>query len=293
MDPYGHGTHIAGTIGGGASEVPGIAKEVKLISLRVLDENGEGSTSNVIKALQWAIANRVSKSIDIINLSLGHPIYEPAATDPLVQAVEAAVRAGIVVVVSAGNVGRNPVTGEAGYGGIASPGNAPSAITVGAVRTQNTTGAPTTWWRSIPRAGRRGTTRSPSPTCWRPVTVSWRPRTPRRSSTSEYPTLQGPNYHRGYKQYLYLSGTSMAAAVTSGTVALLMESSQQKFGVKPSPNTVKAMLMQSAFTMADANGAQYDILTQGAGALNGGGLLALGGAIDPRRPVEARGWWPA
>ena len=46
---------------------------------------------------------------------------------------------GIVVVVSAGNVGRNPVTGEAGYGGISSPGNAPSAITVGAVRTQNTT----------------------------------------------------------------------------------------------------------------------------------------------------------
>ena len=50
VDPYGHGTHIAGTIGGGASEVPGIAKDVKLISLRVLDENGEGSTSNVIQA---------------------------------------------------------------------------------------------------------------------------------------------------------------------------------------------------------------------------------------------------
>ena len=101
-----------------------------------------------------------------------------------------------------------------------------------------------------------------------------------------YPTLRGPNYNRG-KQYLYLSGTSMAAAVTSGTVALLIESSKQKFGVKPSPNAVKAMLMQTAFAMADANGAPYDTLTQGAGALNGGGLLALGSAIDPRRPVGA------
>ena len=59
VDPYGHGTHIAGTIGGGTSEVPGIAKEVKLISLRVLNENGEGTTSNVIRAIQWAIDNRV------------------------------------------------------------------------------------------------------------------------------------------------------------------------------------------------------------------------------------------
>ncbi len=101
--------------------------------------NGEGTTSNVIRAIQWAIDNRVAKSIDVINLSLGHPIYEPAASDPLVQAVEAAVRSGIVVVVSAGNVGRNPDTGVTGYAGIASPGNAPSAITVGAVRTQDTT----------------------------------------------------------------------------------------------------------------------------------------------------------
>ena len=66
---------------------------------RARTASGVGSTSNVIKALQWAVANKATYGIDIINLSLGHPIYEPAATDPLVQAVEAAVRAGIVVVV--------------------------------------------------------------------------------------------------------------------------------------------------------------------------------------------------
>ena len=60
-------------------------------------------------------------------------MFEPAATDPLVQAVERAVAAGIVVVVSAGHNGKNPETGMPGYAGITSPGNAPSAITVGAL----------------------------------------------------------------------------------------------------------------------------------------------------------------
>ena len=75
----------------------------------------------------------------MINLSLGHPVFESAATDPLAQAVEAAVRAGIVVVTSAGNYGINPMTGEVGYAGVTSPGIAPSAITVGAVDTAGTT----------------------------------------------------------------------------------------------------------------------------------------------------------
>jgi len=61
-----------------------------------------------IGAIDFAVANRLTLGIDVINLSLGHPIYEPAATDPLVQAVEAASRAGIVVVTASGNAGINP-----------------------------------------------------------------------------------------------------------------------------------------------------------------------------------------
>ena len=144
-DPYGHGTAVASVIGGASPNFAsdqawwGVATAVKFISLRVLGADGSGSTSNVVAALQWAVANRTTSKIDVINLSLGHPIYERAATDPLVQAVEAAVRAGIVVVVAAGNVGVSPATGLPAYGGILSPANAPSAITVGALDDRQTT----------------------------------------------------------------------------------------------------------------------------------------------------------
>ena len=112
-------------MGSNQPEIRGVAPGVKFVNLRVLDETGQGATSNVLLALQWAVANRAAYGIDVINLSLGHPIYESATTDPLVQAVEAAVRAGLVVVVSAGNIGTNPDTSEVGYAGITSPGNAP------------------------------------------------------------------------------------------------------------------------------------------------------------------------
>ena len=94
----------------------------------------------MIRAIEFAIANKNVLKIHVINLSLGHPIFEAAATDPLVQAVEHASRAGIVVVVSAGNFGRNRTTGQIGYAGIASPGNAPSGISVGSVQTFDTVG---------------------------------------------------------------------------------------------------------------------------------------------------------
>ena len=129
---------MAALAGGDQAGAAGVAPHVSLVSLRVLDAVGAGTTSHVINAIQWAVAHRDEYGINILNISLGHPPYESAATDPLVQAVEAAVRAGIVVVSSAGNIGKNPVTGLVGYAGISSPGNAPSALTVGAFKTFET-----------------------------------------------------------------------------------------------------------------------------------------------------------
>ncbi len=90
-----------------AAQYRGLGPDARLIGLRVLDEHGAGETSQVIQAIEFAIAQRDTLGIDVINLSLGHPIYEPAATDPLVRAVERAVDAGIIVVASAGNFGYN------------------------------------------------------------------------------------------------------------------------------------------------------------------------------------------
>ena len=117
-DAFGHGTHVAGLIGGSGAlsggAVAGMAPNVRFVVMKVLDAQGQGSTSDVISAIEFATANRAALGIDIINLSLGHPPYESASTDPLVLAVEAATRAGIVVVASAGNYGRNATTGEIG-----------------------------------------------------------------------------------------------------------------------------------------------------------------------------------
>src|SRR5688572_13987106 len=141
-DDYGHGTHVAGLIAGDGTQsnrrYRGVAHKARLIGLKVLDRNGAGYTSDVISAIEFATANKEQLGIDVINISLGHPILEPSASDALVQAVEAAARAGIIVVAAAGNYGVSLETGQPGYAGILSPGNAPSAITVGSVRTFDT-----------------------------------------------------------------------------------------------------------------------------------------------------------
>ncbi len=106
-----------------------------LVSLKVLDGNGKSSDSVVIAAIDRAIALKTTYNIRVINLSLGRAIKESYKTDPLCQAVEKAWKAGIVVVVAAGNFGRDNTAATKGYGTITSPANDPYVITVGAVNT--------------------------------------------------------------------------------------------------------------------------------------------------------------
>ena len=122
FDGFGHGTHIAGIIGGSGDRgaVRGIAPGVNFVSLKVLDDRGAGQVSQVIQAIDWTIANRERFGIRILNMSLGHPVAEPFVTDPLNQAVERAWAAGLLVVTSAGNRGRD------GYMTINTPGNDPN-----------------------------------------------------------------------------------------------------------------------------------------------------------------------
>lgn len=284
-DGYGHGTHVAGLIAGSGAlslgQYVGVAKGARLIGLKVLDSEGQGYASDVIAAIEFAVANRAQLHIDVINLSLGHPIFESPATDPLVQAVEAAVQEGIVVVVSAGNWGLNPITGELGYAGITSPGNAPSVITVGSQRTKATA---TRTDDEVSLFSSRGPT-------WyegriKPDLVA--PGQALAAINHPLSTLfQNPLLHADVAPYIKLSGTSMAAAVASGVVALVIEANRQDEGAGSAPltpNAIKAILQFSAIPVPYVDNGIPAVLEQGAGGINAAGAIALARAVDPNVP---------
>jgi serine protease AprX len=288
FDDYGHGTHVAGTIGGSGAlsynyAYHGLAPKVTFVILKVLDKTGAGYTSDVIRAIDFAVANRSTLGIDIINLSLGHPIYESAATDPLVQAVERASEAGVIVVAAGGNYGKNLTTGLPGFGGITSPGNAPSAITVGADKTQNT----------VTRSDDRIADYSSAGPTWydafaKPDVVS--PGHNIVAVAAKHGTLYQtyPQLTDTDPDYMRLSGTSMASAVTTGSIALLVEANRYAnyYPARPSltPNAVKAILEYTAFGIHDDAGVEYDPLRKGAGSLNTKGAIDLARAIDTATP---------
>jgi serine protease AprX len=296
-DDYGHGTHVAGLIGSSGADSAsyakmGVAPKVAFVIIKVLDKNGRGNTSNVMSAIQWVVANRETYGINVINVSLGHPIFEPAETDPLVREVQRATAAGLIVVASAGNFGTNLETEEVGYAGITSPGNAPSAITVGTLRTFGTieridddiadySSRGPTWYDAFAK----------------PDVVAPGDRLVSDCSMKSALTLRfgGDKVNGKTKNdcYMRLSGTSMSAAVTTGAVALALEAvaNANPSGRLVSPNAVKAILQYTAIPVAHADGTLYDGLTQGAGGLNAAGALTLAALIDTSQPVNAQ-WVP-
>ncbi|GAB1694663.1 S8 family serine peptidase [Krasilnikovia sp. M28-CT-15] len=114
QDCNGHGTHVAGTIGGATA---GVAKDVQLVGVRVLGCDGRGLYSQIISGIDWITANAVRPAV--VNMSLGGPL-SPALND----AVAASIASGITYAVAAGNNNDDACQ----Y----SPAAAPAAITVGA-----------------------------------------------------------------------------------------------------------------------------------------------------------------
>ena len=120
-DCNGHGTHVAGTVGGATY---GVAKAVRLVAVRVLDCNGSGSTSGVIAGIDWVAADHKPGQAAVANMSLGG-----GASSTLDAAVRRAIADGVSFAVAAGNgdsTGR-PLDACAG-----SPSRVPQAMTVGA-----------------------------------------------------------------------------------------------------------------------------------------------------------------
>jgi serine protease AprX len=286
-DPCGHGTHIAGIVAGNGYNSTGsnyfrtfngIARRATIVGVRVLDDHGAGTVSNVIAGVQWAVTNRAAYNIRVINLSLGHPAGESYTTDPLCQAVEAAWSNGIVVVCAAGNNGRlNASTTEGAanegygttYGSVQSPANDPYVITVGATKSVDGNRAND----RIATYSSRGPSRLDlvlKPDIVAPGNRVISLATPNsylyngfgNTNTLPWMYYKYTNNDGVSNRYFRLSGTSMAAPVVSGAVALILEATPNL-----SPDTVKARLMVSADKWAHPDGTR-DVCTFGAGYLN-------------------------
>jgi subtilisin family serine protease len=114
-DGNGHGTHVAGTVGGSAY---GVAKNVKLIAVRVLDNSGSGSTSGVIAGIDWVTGNHTTHPA-VANMSLGGGV-----STTLDDAVRRSIADGVTYCIAAGNSTADAST--------SSPARVTEAVTVGA-----------------------------------------------------------------------------------------------------------------------------------------------------------------
>jgi serine protease AprX len=134
IDRFGHGSNMIGLVAGDGSlsleQYTGAALDADVVSVKVAGWDGATDISTVIAGLHWAVANKDRLGIRVVNLSYGTDSRSPVAGDPLDAAVEQAWRAGIVVVMSAGNGGAADT--------LTKPGDDLLAITVGAADTAGT-----------------------------------------------------------------------------------------------------------------------------------------------------------
>ena len=260
-DAYGHGTHIAGIIAGSISYGPtalyknGVAPGAHLVNVRVLNRAGVGYTSDVIAGIQWVLANRTKYSIRVMNLSLGHPVQQPCALDPLCLAAEDAAARGLVVVASAGNSGKD-AEGRPVIGSVSTPGNAPGVITVGALNTWNTVSRGDD---TVASYSSRGPTRYDM--MLKPDVVAPGNKIVSLAAAGSYLSTQYPSLHvagSGTNAYSMMSGTSMAAAMVSGGAALLLQSTPSL-----TPRHVKVALQVTAEFMPEAG-----LVAGGTGSVN-------------------------
>jgi subtilisin family serine protease len=255
-DFNGHGTQVSSIIAASsltsAGRYQGVAPGVNLVSVRVLDSNGMGTYMDVISGIQWAMNQRLAYGIRVINLSLSAPVRSHYWDDPLNQAVMAAWGSGIVVVVAAGNAGPAPMT-------IGVPANNPYVISVGAVTDA--------YHPYEPSKYKLASFSSAGPTYEgfvKPEVVAMGGHI--RAYAPNDSTLAGrfPQWIDTRFPDMTLSGTSQAAAVTSGVVALMLEANPLL-----SPDKVKCRLMDGARPAVRSDGhLAYSVFQQGAGLVN-------------------------
>ncbi len=264
LDTYGHGTHMAAiiagtdvsggsTTGGDANTFIGVAPGAYIVNVKVAASDGATDVSQLIAGIDWAVAHRDEADIRVLNLSYGTDALQPYEVDPLAHAVEAAWRSGIVVVVAAGNDGAAGTT-------LTNPAIDPYVIAVGASDTAGTSKRSDDTradFSSVGNDDRR-------PDLLAPGRSLAGLRAPGSHIDQEFPDAREGT--AGQERFFRGSGTSQAAAVTSGAVALLLEARPEL-----TPDQVKHLLMANATPLA------------GVGPEQGAGELLLRGitTLDP------------
>jgi subtilisin family serine protease len=287
-DAYGHGTHVATAAAGGSliasGAYKGAAYDSQIFNVKVLDSQGRGSVSQLLAAMDWVIANRTLYNLRVVNLSLGMPAIDSYMNDPVCKAVRRMVDLGIVVVVAAGNDGKD-AEGRKIYGQIHSPGIEPSAITVGA---SNTFGTDTRADDVVTTYSSRGPTRG----AWtdaaglvhhdnliKPDLVAPGNKVIWAAAADNNLLLNNPQLNAYVsadktRNMMTMNGTSMAAPLVAGAASLLL-----RHNPRLTPNLVKAILMYTAQPLAGHNAFE-----QGAGQLNIEGAVRLAKLIRTDLP---------
>jgi serine protease AprX len=273
LDGFGHGTHIAGIIGGKDNAVTGtpdkyyqdnfvgIAPDSRIVNVKVGNASGAVDVSQVLAAIDWVVQHRNDNgmNIKVLNLSFGTDSAQPYVADPLDYAAEVAWRKGIVVVVAAGNAGF-------GNAQLNDPANDPYVISVGADDPLGTNGISDD---TVPSWSSRGSsTRHPDLVAPGAHVVSLRD--PGSYLDQSKPSAVVANrFFRG-------SGTSQAAGVVSGAAALLLQQ-------RPSltPDQVKCLLTNTASKLPGVA-----VTDPGQGA----GLINVSAAMQAGTPTCQQGW---
>ena len=268
-DDYGHGTHVAGIIAGNGYDSSGartgVAPGVNLVALKVLDASGQGRISDVIAALDYVVSNRDALNIRIVNLSVAGGVHESYQTDPLTLAAKRVVSSGIVVVAAAGNNGRGP-TGRPRYAGVTAPGNAPWVLTIGASSHMGTADRGDDVMAAFSSRGPGAIDHGAKPDLVAPGVGIESLADPSSALYAAAKTaLLSGTVATSYYPYMSLTGSSMAAPVAAGTIALMLQANPAL-----TPNAVKAILQYTAETYGG-----HDYLTQGAGFINAKGAVEL------------------
>ncbi|MDX6266821.1 MAG: serine protease AprX, partial [Frankiales bacterium] len=272
VDSFGHGTVMAGIIGGsglanGAGHpLTGVAPSANVIAVKAAGRNGATDVSTILTAMTWIGAFKDTYNIRVLNLSWGVPSTQDPIIDPLNYAVEQLWAMGVTVIAAAGNSGPNAGT-------ILKPGDDPLVVTVGAYDDK---GDSNTLNDTIPAWSSQGPTAQGrmKPDLVAPGRTIVATRSPGSAIELANPqALVGSAYIKG-------SGTSEATAVTSGAAALLLAAHPNW-----TPDQVKFALTASASRIANVPST-----LQGAGRLQ---IKAAAntpvGLVIPQLPIAVGG----